>query len=131
MSKTINQTKLPMPNLIFKNINDDKRYMLKDKRGVYVVFVDTICIYVGASLNLYVRTSRIFNKSCNIHENAVVNSMLIKILKHSKDIRIYIFFRHTNEQVLFLEQRLIQELEPYINKVGIPLERRHILPLGV
>ncbi len=117
--------RLPQADLILNN--DERKYkgyknLLKNKSGVYVLFIDTICVWIGYSKNLMQRTARLRS-----HKNIVENPpVLNKLLNNSKDIKVYIYFREIDDAII-LEQTLIQELKPCLNIEYLPLQQRHII----
>ena len=103
--------KIPQPDIILINKdrqNKNKTSILKERCGVYVLYVDTICVYTGMSKNLFERTSRIRYKG----QASKIPKVLKTLLENSQDIQIHIYFTNNVEDGLLLEQAIIHYLYP-------------------
>lgn len=102
-------------DIIIKNKNKAEKLKIKGKQGVYILIIDTICVYIGMSKNLYQRTSRFFPHIRTLAETTLP-TVLQKLLIRSKNIELHLYFCTTIEEAVLLEQALIQEMHPVLNK---------------
>lgn len=104
------------PDLVIKKWNKESKKKLVNKIGIYAIyFGPCMCLYVGASVNLYNRVIQAFNP------NSASNTLLRIILKYyNVEFRIphkpwvKIFF-HKRKNLRELEQLYINKLKPRLN----------------
>jgi len=94
------------------------------KCGVYILVIDTLCIYIGLSKSLGPRIKRFFNKKQinSMHYNPTI---ITKLLNNSQDVVVYVYTTVDLDMAILLEQALIKKYKPYINKEYADIDARH------
>jgi hypothetical protein len=89
---------------------------LRGRRGVYVLYVNKVCLYVGASSDLYNRVARFLGPS--YPETGMANELLEAVLRHYKNRRP----RVVKKVKIFFHRGPLARLElSYIKRLGSKL----------
>lgn len=109
---------------IIKEWNKETRKAVRRKSGIYALYLDKICLYVGATNNIESRSCRFFTENRNYE-----NKILCMVVNYCKDnnikLEVKVYFHDLNnlrnlefEYIKVLRSRLNTNKPYQTNKVG-------------
>ena len=115
--------------ILIDETDSEDKLPLKNKSGVYAVYLDYFCLYVGATKNLRGRITRFFTQHApdNVLLNIVIKGYKLFYRDLKINIRVYFF---PVWRLRAQEQKIMKKLNPtfnYSNKFYDPDKRARIV----
>lgn len=108
------------PDVVVKNTSNRKA-ILEKRKGIYIVYHRHLCLYVGASKNLHLRTSRFFMPPDRVMiESFYIRAIMTAVHKSEFQLsllKIAVVFMDKNSilEISDAEQYFIKKHRPILN----------------